>query len=203
MFSKIFIIASMVFCSVGYSASQNYKKLIKNPDASVIIVNPLFKNVDGDKGISRGSDLNGVCKLFGFKSSMNSAMTHDSSKSTYTVSIGADGRLTEINSGFFPIYEIACDASNVLKPQVNTEAQISLNDDGSYSILVPKFSGKRISRGSDLNEVCRSFGFSKSVNQAMVYDNSKSTDTVSIGSNGRMTELNSGFYPIHILICDK
>jgi hypothetical protein len=103
-----FFLASTTFANVDMDRedanfySTNAKAITQNDDGSFTIILPKFKNPtgEGDIQISTASDMNGVCKLYGFESSV---LTTDSLLVTtvgnwvYGVVIGPSGKLTHVS----------------------------------------------------------------------------------------------------------
>lgn len=196
------IILLALISSASFAASTNFDSIYINDDGSVSIIGPHFKDPtgDGNRDINPDSDLNGVCKLFGYGAVIPSSMQYyDSHRET--VLINSDGRFSNFANGY-AITNLACQADMpVFK---NNYGRLLTNDDGSVTVVRPQFNMNgqtfRINPDSDLNGICRLYGMQNFINNSMKYEDTHQA-TVHVNSTSKFGYYANG-YGITSMMCE-
>lgn len=189
------------------AASTNYEAIYTNDDGSVTIINPKFSYPGTSKGISRNSNLDGVCRLYGFDKSMGpQAMTFNEKGDVNTVHIDINGKLNSTTAQYYPISKIACTENYPTYVTSRLADDIQFNSDNSVTLVNPYFGNEyfkeRISRMSNLDGVCKMFGFESARQLSLASDEKAPVGTVNINQLGRISKFNDQYYPIATLICN-
>lgn len=191
--------------------SKNFAAKYINEDSSVSIVKPKFSDPyeDGDVFISSRSDLNGVCKLYGLHSYVNnSRINHDELLGNSAV-IDASSRFSglESNEKYYTIGTITCSTTANTTPVSNNFKAKDVNDDKSTTIKNPKFkmngNDLHLAASSDLNGVCRLYGFKSSVNNSKINHDARRGESVNVDGSSKFSGFrsNAKYYVIGSLIC--
>jgi hypothetical protein len=199
-------------------ASTNYEAKDLNDDGSTYILNPKFSNPQGQGSlyISQNSDLNGLCKLYGLGNYVsNSYRTFNQGTSGSVVRINFDARFEKFDSSnnTNAISTFSCEpVGGMPNPSListNLEGPY-LNDDGSVTIVKPKFkfngSPTYISQNSDLNGLCKLYGLGNYVtNSYRTFNQGTSGSVVRINSNARFERMDASnnTNAISSLICSN
>lgn len=182
---------------------KRYDSIVQGPDGSIIISNPVFNNLNGPRPISSASSAYGVCKLFGMMDDRNNSdqsyngriLRAEEENTAYSVVISENGTLKQYVPNNRQISQIACFSKDTSKPYTNPEAEsIVVNDDGSSTIMNPKYLGRQIGNDSSLDGVCWIFGFQKSVLGYAVpkaQNAEAKTSVVTIDDEGALSRLQS------------
>jgi hypothetical protein len=154
---------------------KKYDHRYVNDDGSVTFVRPKFSNPDGSGSlrisVQNGANLIGVCKLLGEGSFVPNSDTYEPPAfQTLLVRVSGDGSFEgfDKNDGEMKaLRSLICSPAKQSKmdPSRNAENIVN-NDDGSITIVRPKFSnpdgagGLRLSFENDLNlsGICKLFG---------------------------------------------
>lgn len=198
--------------------SKNYETKHVNDDGSITIVGPKFSSPDGrgslNLSVENEGNLYGICKLFGEGDYVRNSVRY----------IGGSGSLVRISrSAKFDRFEAAseknavntiiCQPSNKtdIGPSANAEKFLS-NDDGSITILNPKFSNAdgsgnlrlSVSDDSNLEGICKLFGFKKYVQHSSRYVDGRGT-LVRISRKGKFEKFDSSKdrNALSSLMCEK
>ena len=203
------VIVGLLMSLQSFGASHDYERMSANPDGSFSINRPKFGVPTGGKTLinSEDSDQTGVCVLYGFKRSV--AVMGRSVYSGLLAVIGADGKISAlIDRGYgqtaYDTMVCTSDGTIFASTQYGSKR---MNDDGSYTILSPRFDfdGHRLisSSRSDLTGVCKLFGYSKYL--AVSVSSVESAGVVAyVGSDGKLAGFSNdgyGQYVINSLIC--
>jgi hypothetical protein len=194
--------------------SVNYKSIHTNDDQTVSIVEPKFSNPLGDDNslpISNDSNLNGLCKLYGFGTYIvNSMKSYYAKDNGRNVIISSEGKF----SGFTKqskdnaIESFSCNTGNKQEISVNY-AKISTNDDGTKTILKPLFKingvDHFISNDSNLNGLCKLYGQANYILNSMLdFDPSVRGRNVVVTSKSKFKEFTNSREDnaIHSFMCE-
>ncbi len=195
-------------CSTGSEPGGNPgARTIRNDDGSVSIMAPTFRlNGTSYRLMSNGSSMDGICRLFGLPGYVpNSAITHDDNQTVgvliNSASQFAGYRYSGTEAGL-QIDAMSC-FSDERHSASDRARRIRQNDDGSVSIQGPMFriNGKDMpimEEGSDLNGVCRLYGFEEFIPESLESVDDNTAIGVGINRNGTFaTYVNSGFEAGH------
>jgi len=194
--------------------SQNYEAKYTNDDGSISIIKPRFSTPEGDGNsyLSQLSDLNGVCNLYGLGNYVsNSRRNFNQGSSPSIVRINSNARFSQFDSSTYnsAIESLSCaPIEGMPYPTLVVSTGIFYNDDGSATIVKPKFkingSNSYLSELSNLNGVCNLYGFRNYVsNSRRNFNQGSSPSIVRINSNARFSQFGSSTYnsAIESLIC--
>jgi hypothetical protein len=183
---------------VSSSSIVKYEEIDQNDDGSITIINPKIMNNGGFLPVGSHSDLNGVCRLYGYATYVyNSAIPYGNFSETAL--INKDGRFNEI--GTSPMFQsrnaiitkITCSNDTQNTPIFKRYDELERNSGGSVTIINPKFGPVEdavlpLSSHSDLNGVCRLYGYATYVyNSAIPYGNF--SETALINEDGRFNKI--------------
>ncbi len=187
-------------------ASKNYEALHHNDDGRVTIVGPKFGSADGTvRYISSASNNNGVCALFGFGASVDEARL-TSGNLERTVVIGSDSMFESFRNISYSnaanansrILSIMCENAADTTASTRLHDRTLNNDDGTITLRQPSFgysdgTDRWISSTSDLNGVCKRFGYGAAVSSGMLSAGNLER-TVVLGSDGRFVKFKNIAY---------
>jgi hypothetical protein len=207
--------------------SKNYEAQYVNDDGSITFVRPKFANPEGTGSLrlsaENESNLAGICKLFGAGSYVSNSVTFDNFEGSSTVvprhvRISSIGTFETFDTSkhYDPVRTLICmspEPTSQLVPSDNAE-KILTNNDGSITIVRPKFSnpdgigGSRLSVGekvSNLDGICKLFGAGSYVPNSLTIESLTITGNrlVRISSNGTFERFdrNNDYKQVRTLIC--
>jgi hypothetical protein len=161
-------IALLMSISAVQAASNSHKGIEPNDDGTSTIIEPFFSAADGSaRWISGTSDMDGVCRLYGFSSSVagSSVLEGDYDRTVVINSTGKFGGFYLFNRQNYNnrISSLACTNGYAPTAPSTHASRILANDDGSVTIVEPWFAktggeSLYLSATSDLDGVCRLFG---------------------------------------------
>jgi len=187
-------------------ASKNYDSIITNDDARVTLMGPKFSAADGQtRWLSSSSDLDGVCLLFGYEKAVASALLTDWNFDR-TVVIDSSGRFASFRGvsekSLNPrIASIMCETGAPVSKSSRLEKPPILNDDGTSTLMGPSFGSPDgsvlwISLFSDLNGVCKLYGFGSAI-PASIQASGDFERTVMVGGDGRFSSFRGYSYLVY------
>mgnify|MGYP003640405472 CR=1 FL=1 len=94
---------------IPINVSKNYKEIFVNDDESVTIMQPRFRMNGVNLAIAGGSNLNAVCKFYGFKYYVDKSFQVEDYSWSLQVIIGPDSRFADYrNSSYFTAKSLMC-----------------------------------------------------------------------------------------------
>lgn len=191
-------IASLMCTNGGSSLiepSKRYERLASNDDGSVTIVKPAFGSADGTiRYFSTRSNLDGLCRLYGFPSAIANSLVLEGDYSR-TVVLGQDSKFAgfvEFSSTAYYNYGVAsvmCQGNSAAPGSSSRYTRMATNDDGTTTIIGPTFGyadGSALplsANNSNFEGVCKLYGFSRYVDGSALQSGDYSR-TVVIGQEG-------------------
>lgn len=154
------IITSIGCHGDNYERGGRYDRMVMNPRNEGVINAPVIADLHGDRTLlSADSDLQGVCRLFGFNqmipgtlvlsktSSATLQINHQArvARPTTSFSIDSIGCVEDIG-GYWPRFNLVVDQGN-----------------GMSLLIKPRLQGLPISYHSNMHDVCRVLGFDHSL----------------------------------------
>ncbi|MBS1962450.1 MAG: hypothetical protein JST04_09555 [Bdellovibrionales bacterium] len=187
----------------AFYASKNYEALYTNDDGRVTIGGPKFGSADGTvRWISTSSNLNGVCELFGYGAAVASSLTWDGDFDR-TIVIDSDARFSAFRSRGYNynnsrIATIMCETGVQAGPSTRLEKPVIVNDDGTVTLVGPAFGAadgtvRWMSTSSNLNGVCKSFGFQSAIPASLTWDGDFDR-TIILGGDAKFSAYRSRGY---------
>lgn len=193
----------------GY-VSTNYQRIEKNDDGSESIVEPRFAMNGTHYYYSSHQDVNQVCRRFGYDSAVPHSALYSSTcndaygcKNNYGVVLGADGNFgkfipsDEADPWGEKINMVACKKAGA-PAAASRRAEIQRNDDGSVSLLDPRFringTDYPFSIHQDGTAICRLFGYKEAVSGSAAYSDTCNdvygcgNYTVALGEDGKFAK---------------
>lgn len=197
-----------------FTGSENYEAKYTNDDGSISIIKPKFSNPEGNGSlyISAASDLGGLCKLYGLGRYVPNSIRALNKGPVVMVRINSNARFSQFDysSGISAIDRFTCEPiGGIPYPALvsDNHAGFFHNDDGSTTIVKPEFqingSSSYISESSDLNGLCKLYGFGSYVPNSKRIFNQGPVNIVRINSNARFSKFDysSFIYAIKSLMC--
>lgn len=185
--------------------SKNYEARYVNDDGSITIVGPRFSSPDGSGklrlSVEDNNTLRGICKLYG-----EGNYVKDSDRYVYAsgtlVRISKEGKFERFDSASKKnaLQSLIClPAIKVEVPPSSNAATILTNDDGSKTVIKPRFSnadGKgnlelSVEDDSNLEGICKLFGLGAYVPHSSVFSYTDNT-LVRISKDGKFERFDSG-----------
>lgn len=163
--------------------SKNYEGKYLNDDGSMSIYKPKFSNADGNgsKYISVNSSYNGLCKLYGLGTFIpGSAKSFKQDSTDSVVKINSSGRFQEfvLSRTINAVRTFACaPITGMPRPSLvsGNHSGIFLNDDGSKTVLYPRFKMDAYIMGvslySNMQGLCKLYGLGSYVENSIVHMN--------------------------------
>lgn len=209
-----FLTVMSLFASVhALGASKNYGSLITATDGSTIIIGPRFQYNGINYGISENSDLNGVCKLYGFKGAVENSVTTEqgigeNDNFLEAVRISGAGTMSGFDDRSI-VYNIGCVTGEVAVPSRDF-AGISRSDDGSVVIRGPFYRlGSEtlpLSFNSVEDGVCKLYGFGSYIEGSLQTgsaggEGNEEGRAVVISGYGKFARINTNGTTIETIAC--
>lgn len=190
------VIALLALSSLSaFAQSTNYQQNSLNDDGTNTIVGPRFNRANGTSQISSRSDLNGLCRLYGYDFSYGNLVVTSGDLRAETAVIDSNGKLKEWrpygnNYSNSAIDSITC-AKNRQVITPSRRVKPVRNDDGTFSLLNATAgnynvgSALQISSTSNKNGVCAYFGLGRAIEGSVLTEGDLRGFTLVIGSTGQ------------------
>ena len=198
------IIAAVSASSALASPSRNYTSVVTNDDGRVTIIAPKFKSGDGENHwLSTTSDLNGACMLFGYPAAVSAGVQFGPYFDIRTIVIDSQGHFSSFldSVGYnaeVRILSLMCETGATPATSSRLSQPPIQNDDGTFTLMAPKFGSPDsngpwspngnvlwLSTSSDLNGVCKLYGFRRAITAGLQTYPSQDDLTVVIGGDSK------------------